>query len=418
MEPRKEMDGLRAQQPQTEPGKETEGLRAQQPQTEPGKETKGLRDQQPQTEPGKETEGLRAQQPQTEPGKETEGLRAQQPQTEPGKETEGLRDQQPQTEPGKETDGRRPAAMETPPPPETEKCQAEGQGPLGPTSLAGIGLDDAICYICKDYLTDPVTIECGHNFCWGCITQRCVGHSCPQCGATFQKRDFKSNTLLGRILESIKQPGLNPGQSRRDGNVCEEHGKELTWFCKEDRKHVLRVTLDEDTANPELLLTGDRQGVRYTHKQQDLSGNPERFDKRPWVLGSQGFTEGTVYWEVEVGDEVFWMVGVAKESVRRKGWIDMSPKEGIWAIHWNRRIPPVPPSSQSTPPQNSKRIRVCLNYEQGQVTFFNADNEALIHTVRGASFDEERIRPFFGTKSHLSLRPCPETEGRTGDTHQ
>ncbi|TFJ95883.1 Zinc-binding protein A33 [Platysternon megacephalum] len=168
------------------------------------------------------------------------------------------------------------------------------------------------------------------------------------------------------------------------------------------------VTLDPDTANPALILSEDLQDVRCGDKQQDLSDNPERFDKRLWVLGSEGFNEGTVYWEVEVGNEVFWVVGVARESVRRKGWVNMSAKEGIWAIDWNKPMPPVPPSSQSTLPRNSRRIRVCLNYEQRQVTFFNADNKAPIHTVTGANFAGERIRPFFGTKYYLRLCPISQ----------
>ncbi|CAM5103503.1 unnamed protein product, partial [Eretmochelys imbricata] len=114
-----------------------------------------------------------------------------------------------------------------------------GLEPPAPTSLAGRELDDAVCHICRDYLTDPVTIECGHNFCRGCITQRCAGvktAACPQCGETFQKRAFRPNTQLGNIIQFIKQWGLKPGQRGREGNVCEEHGKELTWFCKKDIK--------------------------------------------------------------------------------------------------------------------------------------------------------------------------------------
>ncbi|XP_067388280.1 E3 ubiquitin-protein ligase TRIM39-like, partial [Emydura macquarii macquarii] len=114
----------------------------------------------------------------------------------------------------------------------------EGPEPPASTSLARSELDDAICSICTEYLTLPVTTECGHNFCRVCITQRCERvktPSCPQCEKQFQKRDFMSNEQLGRLVQTIKQVGLNPGQRRRAaGNVCAEHGKELAWFCKED----------------------------------------------------------------------------------------------------------------------------------------------------------------------------------------
>ncbi|CAM4651657.1 unnamed protein product [Lepidochelys olivacea] len=125
--------------------------------------------------------------------------------------------------------------MGTPAPPGKRKRKAEGLEPQAPISLAGRELEDAICHICQEYLTDPVTIECGHNFCRGCITQRCAGvetAACPQCGETFQKRAFRSNTQLGSIVQFIKQLW----KRSRKGNVCEKHGKELTWFCKEDGK--------------------------------------------------------------------------------------------------------------------------------------------------------------------------------------
>ncbi|XP_044839877.1 E3 ubiquitin-protein ligase TRIM58-like [Mauremys mutica] len=106
-------------------------------------------------------------------------------------------------------------------------------------SIAGRELHDIICLICGDYLTDPVTLECGHKFCLGCISQRCEGMeaaACPQCGETFQKKAFRPDALLGNIIKFLRQQGLKPAQRGRAGYVCEEHGKELTWFCTEDVK--------------------------------------------------------------------------------------------------------------------------------------------------------------------------------------
>ncbi|CAM2095294.1 unnamed protein product [Caretta caretta] len=227
------------------------------------------------------------------------------------------------------------------------------------------------------------------------------------------KADIKG---LRQRAEDLTSPKQTPESGLKRG----EHfstGEKLS-VEESSEGNTMRVTLDQDTAHPALTLSADRLNVRHGDKQQDLPDNPERFNERPCVLGSQGFTKGAVYWEVEVGSEVFWVVGVARESVRRKGWVSASQKEGIWAIDWSRWMPPVPPSPQSTPPQKSRRIRVCLHYEGRQVTFFNADNEALILTVTGANFARERIRPFFGTKSQLRLCPCPEPEGQAGDPHQ
>uniref|UniRef100_A0A8C8RYL6 Uncharacterized protein n=1 Tax=Pelusios castaneus TaxID=367368 RepID=A0A8C8RYL6_9SAUR len=142
------------------------------------------------------------------------------------------------------------------------------------------------------------------------------------------------------------------------------------------------VTLDPDTAHPDLVLSEDGKRVRWDHTQQDLPNNPERFDTEPCVLGRAGFTSGRHCWEVEVGDGLYWAVGVARESVRRKGQISHSPEGGIWAVRrWEDQFEaltsPVTPLPQSRAPS---RIRVCLDCDRGQVTFFGAGDEAPIFT--------------------------------------
>uniref|UniRef100_A0A8C4YAH8 RING-type domain-containing protein n=1 Tax=Gopherus evgoodei TaxID=1825980 RepID=A0A8C4YAH8_9SAUR len=48
--------------------------------------------------------------------------------------------------------------------------------------------EDVTCSICLDILEDPVSIECGHNFCRGCLVAHWSGVSasgsqCPECRA-------------------------------------------------------------------------------------------------------------------------------------------------------------------------------------------------------------------------------------------
>ncbi|KAF1464192.1 Tripartite motif-containing protein 15, partial [Pygoscelis antarcticus] len=47
------------------------------------------------------------------------------------------------------------------------------------------------------------------------------------------------------------------------------------------------VTLDPDTAHPDLVLSEDCKSVRRGEGRQDLPDNPERFDYWPFVLGCQ-----------------------------------------------------------------------------------------------------------------------------------
>ncbi|XP_044837353.1 zinc finger protein RFP-like [Mauremys mutica] len=174
---------------------------------------------------------------------------------------------------------------------------------------------------------------------------------------------------------------------------------------------LVNVTLDPDTAHPNLILSEHRKIVRWGHTQQRLPNNPGRFDTWPWVLGCEGFTSGRHCWEVEVEDGRCWAVGVARESVGRKGWISHSPEGGIWAVRrWGDQFWAL--TSTVTPLPLSRvpsRIRVCLDCDWGQVTFIDAGDEALIFTFPPGSIPGGRIRPWFcvvGTWGSR-LRLCP-----------
>ncbi|NXD18178.1 TRI41 ligase, partial [Nothocercus nigrocapillus] len=96
------------------------------------------------------------------------------------------------------------------------------------------------------------------------------------------------------------------------------------------------VTLDPDTAHPRLSLSLDRRSVKLGERRQELPENPKRFDSDYCVLGSQGFSGGRHYWEVEVGGRRGWAVGAARETARRKERPGGPPqKRDIWCVGTN-----------------------------------------------------------------------------------
>ncbi|XP_059570908.1 zinc finger protein RFP [Alligator mississippiensis] len=161
------------------------------------------------------------------------------------------------------------------------------------------------------------------------------------------------------------------------------------------------VTLDPDTAHPKLILSADKRSVTLGGRRQDLPDNPERFDFESFVLGHEELTWGRHYWEVEVDMEESdgWALGIARETVRRKGEINISPKEGIWGVlhWWGNQIQALtaPTSTCVHLPQEPSRVRVCLDYAEGLVSFFSANAETPIFTFPPASFAGDRIRPWF-----------------------
>uniref|UniRef100_A0A8C4W4I1 Zinc finger protein RFP-like n=1 Tax=Gopherus evgoodei TaxID=1825980 RepID=A0A8C4W4I1_9SAUR len=158
----------------------------------------------------------------------------------------------------------------------------------------------------------------------------------------------------------------------------------------------INVTLDPDTAHPELIVSEDWKSVRRGDTGQALPNNPERFDTELCVLGCEGFTSGRHCWEVEA--KGLCAVGVARKSVSRKGKINFRPKYGVWAVEWSGeqwcRAPTSPVTSLFLIKAPS-RIRVYLDYERGKVAFIDAGKGDPIFTFPTTFFAGERICPFF-----------------------
>ncbi|XP_063050731.1 tripartite motif-containing protein 16-like [Engraulis encrasicolus] len=72
--------------------------------------------------------------------------------------------------------------------------------------------DIFMCSICLDFLKDPVTLNCGHNYCAGCI-EDCWNeedvkgiYSCPQCRKTFNQRpDLNKNVIIAELVDQMRK---------------------------------------------------------------------------------------------------------------------------------------------------------------------------------------------------------------------
>nr|XP_033800564.1 E3 ubiquitin-protein ligase TRIM69 isoform X1 [Geotrypetes seraphini] len=163
------------------------------------------------------------------------------------------------------------------------------------------------------------------------------------------------------------------------------------------------LTLDPDTAHPNLQLSDGLTSVRYSDVKQQVPDNSGRFSQCILVLGAQGFTSGRHYWEVEVGNKTAWDVGLASQSSNRKGKIKLNPKNGYWAI-WLRNGNAFKalesPSKTLLLRTKPTKIGVYLDYEGGQVSFYNADDMSSIYTFTG-SFTE-KLYPYLSPFLHDS----------------
>ncbi|XP_030330649.1 E3 ubiquitin-protein ligase TRIM39-like [Strigops habroptila] len=167
------------------------------------------------------------------------------------------------------------------------------------------------------------------------------------------------------------------------------------------------VTLDPETAHPELTLSEDCKSVRRGNKKLLLSlfDNPKRFSTAPVVLGSQVFYSGRCYWEVQVGDKPEWGLGLCRESASRKGNILFSPNNGYWVLrlqnggNYEALTSPVSPLTLNVRP---RRIGIFLDYEAGEISFYNVSDRSHVYTFTDRF--SGNLRPLFFLGAFLGGR--------------
>ncbi|XP_076119280.1 zinc-binding protein A33-like [Alosa pseudoharengus] len=192
-------------------------------------------------------------------------------------------------------------------------------------------------------------------------------------------------------------------------NVAKHLGnlKFRVWEKMQETVQYTPVTLDPNTAHPRLILSEDLTSVRCGDEEQQLPDNPERVDHHASVLGSEGFNSGTHCWDVEVGENTYWVVGVMAVSLQRKGYI--YSRSGLWCVRYTgavytARAPPHA-STRLTVQQKLQRIRVQLDWDRGELSFSDPDNNTHTHTFTHTF--TESVFPYFWTNRNVPLRMLP-----------
>ncbi|XP_015280463.1 PREDICTED: tripartite motif-containing protein 7-like [Gekko japonicus] len=104
---------------------------------------------------------------------------------------------------------------------------------------------EATCSICLEYFREPVTLNCGHNFCHACIAQYWetleATATCPQCRKTTQQRSFRPNKQMANLVEIVKQMKAAQVTPAGQERACERHQEGLKLFCEEDQTPICLI---------------------------------------------------------------------------------------------------------------------------------------------------------------------------------
>ncbi|XP_070838218.1 E3 ubiquitin-protein ligase TRIM39-like isoform X2 [Chaetodon trifascialis] len=188
--------------------------------------------------------------------------------------------------------------------------------------------------------------------------------------------------------------------------LSEEMKKLIEAELKRVQQYAVDVTLDPDTAHPNLILSDDGKQVNHGDVRKTLPDNPERFSNAICVLGKQSFSSGRFYYEVQVQEKTKWTLGVARESINRKENIPLRPEEGYWTIclrNRNRYKALTGPGVYFRLKRKPRKVGVFVDYEEGLVSFYDVDAAALIYSFMDCSFTE---------KLYLYFGPCPNDGGK------
>lgn len=244
-----------------------------------------------------------------------------------------------------------------------------------------------------------------------------LGHRCRMLRELADELEECSQQPALGLLEGVRGT-LNRSQSVSQLEQ-ENIPMELKTLCRIPgmremlRKFQVDVKLDPATAHPSLLVTADLRRVQDGELWRDVPNNPERFDTWPCILGLQSFSSGRHYWEVTVGGRAEWGLGVCLDTVQRKGEITPSPENGVWAMWLLRGNEYMVLTSPSVPLLHLERPRcigIFLDYEAGEISFYNMTTGSYIYTF--SQLFSGLLRPYFFIcdMTPLILPPITEAE--------
>ncbi|XP_073506273.1 E3 ubiquitin/ISG15 ligase TRIM25-like [Phyllobates terribilis] len=133
------------------------------------------------------------------------------------------------------------------------------------------------------------------------------------------------------------------------------------------------ILLDVNTAANNVHISDDLKTATWTQTDEERPETAERFQDYNQVMSCRGFSSGRHYWDVESSEVAEWMVGMCYPNIDRRG--DQSLvgyNKKSWCLQKENNYLVIYDSTEIRIPDkiSSDRVRICLDYEAGQLSFY------------------------------------------------
>uniref|UniRef100_A0A8C0GR67 Butyrophilin subfamily 1 member A1 n=1 Tax=Chelonoidis abingdonii TaxID=106734 RepID=A0A8C0GR67_CHEAB len=159
----------------------------------------------------------------------------------------------------------------------------------------------------------------------------------------------------------------------------------------------VNVTLDRETAHPELLVSKDLKSVKCADITGDQPKDLDIVDSYRCVLGSERFNSGRHYWEVELKNKTMWHLGVCADSENRESYKNINGEYKALST----------PRTTITLEMKPTKVGIFLDYEAAELSFYNLCDDSHIYTFK--LIFSGTLRPFFSPGIHGSKEDAPLT---------
>lgn len=134
--------------------------------------------------------------------------------------------------------------------------------------------EELTCPICLDFFNDPVSIECGHNFCRRCLRRSWTPADglflCPECRQPSSPAALRPNWALARLTEKARRRQQGPVPP----GLCGRHWEPLRLFCEDDQRPVCLVCRESQEHQDHAMAPVDEAFESYRVSSPRAAGLP------------------------------------------------------------------------------------------------------------------------------------------------